>query len=82
MRWGGPSATMRVLRTRTITPESWARACPDSEYGLCTGIYADDEWELQEFLDRVEAGVCGANRRQGATTGAIVGAQPLGGWKS
>ncbi|HKZ49251.1 MAG TPA: hypothetical protein VJ397_10765 [Thermoplasmata archaeon] len=44
---------MRVLRTRTITPESWARACPDSEYGLCTGIYADDEWELQEFLDRV-----------------------------
>jgi len=45
---------MRVLRTRTITPESWARACPDSEYGLCTGIYADDEWELQEFLDRVK----------------------------
>jgi len=53
----------------------------DSEYGLCAGIYSGDEWEVQEFFDRVQAGVCYANRRQGATTGAIVGAQPFGGWK-
>jgi len=53
----------------------------ESEYGLCAGVYTDDEWEVQEFFDRIEAGVCYANRRQGATTGAIVGAQPFGGWK-
>ncbi|HYS71242.1 MAG TPA: aldehyde dehydrogenase family protein, partial [Thermoplasmata archaeon] len=57
------------------------RLANDSEYGLCAGIYTADEWEMHEFFDRVEAGVCYANRRQGATTGAIVGAQPFGGWK-
>jgi 1-pyrroline-5-carboxylate dehydrogenase len=53
----------------------------DTEYGLCAGLFSDDEDEVEEFFDRIEAGVTYANRRQGSTTGAIVGCQPFGGWK-
>lgn len=53
----------------------------DSEYGLTAGIFSRDERELRAFFDRIEAGVVYANRRQGSTTGAIVGAQAFGGWK-
>ena len=52
-----------------------------SEYGLTAGIFSDDEYEVQEFFDRIESGVAYANRRQGSTTGAVVGVQPFGGWK-
>lgn len=53
----------------------------ESEYGLTAGIFSRDARELHTFFDRIEAGVTYANRRQGSTTGAIVGAQPFGGWK-
>ena len=51
------------------------------EYGLTAGIFTRDADELARFFDEVEAGVCYANKRTGATTGAWPGAQPFCGWK-
>lgn len=51
------------------------------EYGLTGGIFTKDEREMNAFFERIEAGTVYANRRQGATTGAVVGAQPFVGWK-
>ena len=36
---------------------------------------------MNEWLDRIQAGVVYVNRRAGATTGAWPGVQPFGGWK-
>lgn len=51
------------------------------EYGLTAGIFSADPEEVARFFDEVEAGVCYANKRTGATTGAWPGAQPFCGWK-
>jgi 1-pyrroline-5-carboxylate dehydrogenase len=51
------------------------------EYGLTAGIFSGDPAEIARFFDEVEAGVCYANKRTGATTGAWPGAQPFCGWK-
>jgi len=51
-----------------------------SDYGLTAGFYGSPD-ETERFFDRIEAGVCYANRPQGATTGAWPGYQPFGGWK-
>jgi 1-pyrroline-5-carboxylate dehydrogenase len=51
-----------------------------SGYGLTSGFYGSAE-EAERFFDTIEAGVCYANRPQGATTGAWPGYQPFGGWK-
>jgi 1-pyrroline-5-carboxylate dehydrogenase len=51
------------------------------EYGLTAGIFSEDPAEVARFFDEVEAGVCYANKRTGATTGAWPGAQPFCGWK-
>jgi 1-pyrroline-5-carboxylate dehydrogenase len=51
------------------------------EYGLTAGIFSSDPTEIARFFDEVEAGVCYANKRTGATTGAWPGAQPFCGWK-
>jgi 1-pyrroline-5-carboxylate dehydrogenase len=51
------------------------------EYGLTAGIFSGDPPEVARFFDEVEAGVCYANKRTGATTGAWPGAQPFCGWK-
>jgi len=59
--------------------EAFARANA-SNYGLTAGFYGAPE-ETEAFFDAVEAGVCYANRPQGATTGAWPGYQPFGGWK-
>jgi 1-pyrroline-5-carboxylate dehydrogenase len=53
----------------------------DSVYGLTAGVYSEDPAEVQQFLDRVQAGVLYVNRRAGATTGAWPGVQAFGGWK-
>jgi len=53
----------------------------DSVYGLTAGVYSEDQAEIQQFLDRVQAGVLYVNRRAGATTGAWPGVQAFGGWK-
>jgi len=53
-----------------------------TEYGLTAGIFSDDPGEVQEFFSNIRSGVAYANRARGATTGALVGAQPFTGWKS
>jgi 1-pyrroline-5-carboxylate dehydrogenase len=52
-----------------------------AEYGLTAGIFSRSPAEIDRFFDEVEAGVCYANKRTGATTGAWPGAQPFCGWK-
>ncbi len=53
----------------------------DSDYGLTAGIFSGRQDEIKEFLDCIEAGVVYVNRQASATTGAMVGCQPFGGWK-
>jgi 1-pyrroline-5-carboxylate dehydrogenase len=53
-----------------------------TEYGLTAGIFSEDDLEIQEFFDRIQAGVTYANRRAGATTGAWPGINSFGGWKA
>jgi 1-pyrroline-5-carboxylate dehydrogenase len=50
-------------------------------FGLTAGLFAEDQGEIDRFLDRIEAGVVYINRKAGATTGAWPGVQPFGGWK-
>ena len=61
--------------------EDALRLCNSSEYGLTAGIYTRNEEEVEKFTDSIEAGVIYVNRRQSATTGAMVGCQPFVGWK-
>ncbi len=51
------------------------------EFGLTAGIFSGKADEVERFFDEVEAGVCYANKRTGATTGAWPGAQPFTGGK-
>jgi 1-pyrroline-5-carboxylate dehydrogenase len=53
-----------------------------TEYGLTAGIFSEDEREIAQFFDRIQAGVTYANRRAGATTGAWPGINSFGGWKA
>src|SRR5437667_10440022 len=48
-------------------------------YGLTSGIQTLDDREIDQWLDRIEAGNLYVNR---PITGAIVGRQPFGGWKA
>lgn len=60
--------------------EEAMRMANDVEYGLTAGFCGSEE-ETEWFYDKIEAGVCYANRPQGTTTGAWPGFQPFGGWK-
>lgn len=53
----------------------------NTDLGLTAGFFSEKESEVEEFLDRIEAGVVYVNRPAGATTGAWPGVQPFGGWK-
>jgi 1-pyrroline-5-carboxylate dehydrogenase len=53
-----------------------------TEYGLTAGIFSEDDREIAEFFERIQAGVTYANRRAGATTGAWPGINSFGGWKA
>ncbi|NWG09068.1 MAG: aldehyde dehydrogenase family protein, partial [Nitrososphaerales archaeon] len=53
----------------------------DVDYGLTAGIFSEDRGEIEKFFDEIQTGVLYANRKVGATTGAMVGAQPFVGWK-
>jgi 1-pyrroline-5-carboxylate dehydrogenase len=56
------------------------RLANDVDYGLTAGFYGSRK-EAEWFFAHIQAGVCYANRPQGATTGAWPGHQPFGGWK-
>lgn len=58
------------------------RLANDTEYGLTAGIFSEDEEEIEQFFDGIEAGVVYANRKGGATTGAWPGCQSFCGWKA
>lgn len=51
------------------------------EFGLTAGVFSAHKEEIERFFDEIEAGVCYANRRTGATTGAWPGVQSFCGWK-
>lgn len=53
-----------------------------THYGLTAGIFSEDEKEIEEFFEGIQAGVVYANRRAGATTGAWPGQNSFGGWKA
>ncbi|HET7056054.1 MAG TPA: aldehyde dehydrogenase family protein, partial [Thermomicrobiales bacterium] len=54
----------------------------NTEYGLTAGIFSENEGEIDQFFNGIEAGVTYANRRGGATTGAWPGCQSFCGWKA
>lgn len=58
------------------------KMCNGVEYGLTAGIFSNDQNEVNEFLNKIEAGVVYVNRARSATTGAMVGCQPFVGWKN
>ena len=88
---GNLPATHRLFRDELFAPftavapvdslDEALTLANDSVYGLTAGIYSEDPTEVQQFLDRVQAGVLYVNRRAGATTGAWPGVQAFGGWK-
>ena len=88
---GGLPADHRVFRDEFFAPLTAVHAVDsldealtlanDTVYGLTAGVYSEDQGEVQQFLDRIQAGVLYVNRRAGATTGAWPGIQAFGGWK-
>ena len=88
---GNLPATHRLFRDELFAPLTAVAAVDsldealalanDSVYGLTAGVYSEDPAEVQQFLDRAQAGVLYVNRRAGATTGAWPGVQAFGGWK-
>lgn len=84
----GHSLTLRELFLPFVTVERAedfhdAMALANAvDYGLSAGIFSEDEGEVKEFLDGIEAGVLYVNRRTGATTGAWPGSQSFCGWKA
>jgi 1-pyrroline-5-carboxylate dehydrogenase len=73
---------MPFLTVRTFTDLDDAIARGNAvPYGLTAGVYAEDEAEVEQFLDTAEAGALYVNRASGATTGAWPGMQTFCGWK-
>jgi 1-pyrroline-5-carboxylate dehydrogenase len=71
-----------TLVAEVITLEEAIDLANGTEYGLTAGIFSEDEREIAQFFDRIQAGVTYANRRAGATTGAWPGINSFGGWKA
>jgi 1-pyrroline-5-carboxylate dehydrogenase len=65
-----------------LTLEEAIDLANSTEYGLTAGIFSEDDREIAQFFDRIQAGVTYANRRAGATTGAWPGINSFGGWKA
>ena len=56
----------------------WGSRTPGHpEYGLTAGLFSEDENEIYEWLDRIQAGVVYVNRRAGSTTGAASWRWPI-----
>ena len=45
----------------------------DTEYGLTAGFFSEDEAEIDEWLDRIQAGVVYVNRRAGCDHRRVAG---------
>jgi 1-pyrroline-5-carboxylate dehydrogenase len=71
-----------TLIAEVITLEEAIDLANATEYGLTAGIFSQDEREIAQFFDTIQAGVTYANRRAGATTGAWPGINSFGGWKA
>lgn len=65
-----------------ISLEEAIELANSTEYGLTAGIFSEDDREIEQFFNRIQAGVTYANRRAGATTGAWPGINSFGGWKA
>jgi 1-pyrroline-5-carboxylate dehydrogenase len=70
-----------IMDTFTTLDEALDKANA-TDYGLTAGIFSEDPREIEEFFQKIRFGVCYANRRGGATTGAWPGSQSFGGWKA
>ena len=81
IRCGAASCSCRSCwwRRSTSLDEAIAHANA-SDTGSPRASTASDA-EIERLFEGIEAGVCYANRAQGATTGAWPGYQPFGGWK-
>ena len=77
----GAVRPVRGGRRRSTSWTTRSSKANDTEYGLTAGFFSEDQAEIDEWLDRIQAGVVYVNRRAGATTGAWPGVQPFGGWK-
>lgn len=53
----------------------------DTEFGLTAGLFSNDDDEIDEWFQGIQAGVTYVNRAAGATTGAWPDIQSFGGWK-
>lgn len=62
--------------------EDALREANHTDFGLTAGIFSGDSREIERFFREIRFGVCYANRRGGATTGAWPGSQSFGGWKA
>ena len=71
-----------IGRGAVLTLDEALELANRSEYRLTAGIFSEDQQEIQQFFDGIQAGVTYANRRAGATTGAWPGINPFGGWKA
>ena len=78
----GISAEPRPVFGDVLTLDEAITLANKTEYGLTAGIFTEDEREVEEFFERIQAGVVYANRRAGATTGAWPGQNSFGGWKA
>jgi 1-pyrroline-5-carboxylate dehydrogenase len=71
-----------VTVTRVASFDEAIEEANATDYGLAAGIFTEDQHEIDEYLDRIEAGIVYVNRGAGATTGAWPGTQSFCGWKS
>jgi 1-pyrroline-5-carboxylate dehydrogenase len=71
-----------TLVADVLTLDEAIELANETEYGLTAGIFSEDDREIDQFFNRIQAGVTYVNRRAGATTGAWPGINSFGGWKA
>lgn len=72
--WFGP--VLAIIEAPDLpTAITWQN---ETDFGLTAGIQSLDQFECEEWMEKIEAGNLYINR---GTTGAIVNRQPFGGWK-
>jgi RHH-type proline utilization regulon transcriptional repressor/proline dehydrogenase/delta 1-pyrroline-5-carboxylate dehydrogenase len=72
--WFGP--VLAIIEAPDFqTATTWQN---ETDFGLTAGIQSLDQFECEDWIEKIEAGNLYINR---GTTGAIVNRQPFGGWK-